>query len=388
VQPIKWKMLFFFLLIFQLNAKAQERKKLEKERLEIERKIKETDDNLKKIKAQEESEAQFILQLENKINQREEVLNFIEKEVNAINNEIQKLNTQLDQINESEDKLLDEYSKIMRWAFRNKINNGLIHFIFSSESFNQAYQRWQLLKQYDNYRKKQVLMLRSTMEKINQKKRELQKLQKEKSGLFRTQSDQKSVLLKEKENKNNLLSNLKSEEKRLMGVILEQAKAKLELEKTIEKLIKAERVAKVSKPENVSEANNFEILKGKLSWPVSGGQITRNFGKQSHPSFKSLQIENNGIDILAKTNPNVYCVAKGKIVAINYIPGYLYTVIVQHGSFFTVYSNMFSTNVKKGETVQEGQVLGIVESQKGEVHFEIWKSKVKMNPVEWLKRSS
>ncbi len=367
---------------FTLNA--QERKQLEKERIDLEKKIKETDENLKKIQNQEKSEEQIILELENKITQREDILSVIEKEISTLSFEIRQLNQQLDYLNESEKKLVDEYSKIMRWAFRNKINNRLLLFILSSESFNQAYQRWQLLKQYDTYRKKQVVMLRQTKEEVIQKKRQLQSLQKEKGALFKAQDNQKNALISEKENKNQLLSKLKSEEKRLMVVILEQEKAKLSLEKTIERLIKAESLLKETKKEKSLESDNFESFKGKLPWPVSNGRVTKNFGKQSHPSFKSLQIENNGIDIITKTNPNIYCVANGKVVSVNYIPGYLYTIIVQHGSFFTVYSNLFSSNVKKGETVTEGQVLGVLDIQKGEVHFEIWKSKIKMNPIDWL----
>ncbi|MEY2904656.1 MAG: hypothetical protein RJA52_672 [Bacteroidota bacterium] len=367
---------------FTLNA--QERKQLEKERIDLEKKIKETDENLKKIQNQEKSEEQIILELENKITQREDILSVIEKEIFTLSFEIRQLNQQLDYLNESEKKLVDEYSKIMRWAFRNKINNRLLLFILSSESFNQAYQRWQLLKQYDTYRKKQVVMLRQTKEEVIQKKRQLQSLQKEKGALFKAQDNQKNALISEKENKNQLLSKLKSEEKRLMVVILEQEKAKLSLEKTIERLIKAESLLKETKKEKSLESDNFESFKGKLPWPVSNGRVTKNFGKQSHPSFKSLQIENNGIDIITKTNPNIYCVANGKVVSVNYIPGYLYTIIVQHGSFFTVYSNLFSSNVKKGETVAEGQVLGVLDIQKGEVHFEIWKSKIKMNPIDWL----
>jgi murein hydrolase activator len=374
VQLIKFFLITSVLIFVTSYSTAQDRKSLEKERLDLEKKINESDLNLKIIKEKKQSEAQLLLELEKKIDQREQIITNLEKEVSKISREIVKLKLEFNQLQASENQIMDEYAKIMQWAFRNKINNGLMHFIFSSDSFNQAYQRWQLLKQYDAIRKKQALMLRKTINLVKNKQVELELLQKQNAGFLESQNRQKKNLVTELNQKNDLLSKLKNEEKKLISFLLEQEKAKLALEKAIENL---------SKTTPVVDAT-FETLKGKLPWPVSGGQISRNFGKQAHPTIKSLQIENNGIDISIKITPNVYSVAPGKIVAINYIPGYLYTVIVQHGVYFTVYSNIFSTSVKKGDQVQAGQTIGIADLQKGEVHFEIWKSKDKLNPIDWL----
>ena len=127
-----------------------------------------------------------------------------------------------------------------------------------------------------------------------------------------------------------------------------------------------------------------------MTWPVKNGLITRHFGKQSHPIHKQVQITNNGIDIRATADNLVAAIFDGQVAGTQYVPGYQNTLIIQHGNYYSVYSNLEKVNVKKGDKVESGQLIGLVgkNSQNGtlEVHLEIWKGKQRMNPAVWLSR--
>jgi len=134
----------------------------------------------------------------------------------------------------------------------------------------------------------------------------------------------------------------------------------------------------------------FNGSRGQLPWPVASGVITSYFGKQAHPTLKKIQITNNGIDIQTQQNATVKAVFQGEVVGTQFIPGHHYMVILRHGNYYTVYSNLENILVKRGETVNMQQALGQVaidgKSGKSEVHFEVWRDKVRLNPTDWVRR--
>ena len=130
--------------------------------------------------------------------------------------------------------------------------------------------------------------------------------------------------------------------------------------------------------------------KGRLPWPVKDGVITSFFGKQAHPTIKTIEITNNGIDIQTDANAEIRAIHEGKVVGRQFIPGYEYMVILQHGNYYTVYSHLDEVFVDKGEPVKSKQVIGKVSTNAAtgaaEVHFEIWKEKERLDPTDWVKK--
>jgi septal ring factor EnvC (AmiA/AmiB activator) len=65
-----------------------------------------------------------------------------------------------------------------------------------------------------------------------------------------------------------------------------------------------------------------------------------------------------------------------------------YAVLVQHGEYFTLYSNLRDVTVKSGDKVITKQTLGTVQTDEGdgktEVHLEIWKGSNKLDPQGWI----
>jgi septal ring factor EnvC (AmiA/AmiB activator) len=140
---------------------------------------------------------------------------------------------------------------------------------------------------------------------------------------------------------------------------------------------------------NVALSADFASNQGKLPWPVDKGSIITNFGTYSHPEVSSVKITNNGINILTDRTAPVRSVFNGKVSTVSVIDG-ANVVIISHGGYLTVYSNLGSVNVKPGDKVNTRQVIGSMKSDpndsKSELHFEIRKERTPLNPTLWIKR--
>jgi len=123
---------------------------------------------------------------------------------------------------------------------------------------------------------------------------------------------------------------------------------------------------------------------------VENGFISKGFGKQQHPTLKNIEITNNGVDIRTEEGANVRCVADGKVAGVQFVPGHDYTLIVQHGDFYTVYTNLASTSLLKGDEVKARQNIGQISTNNitgtSELHFELWQQKERLNPALWIKK--
>lgn len=135
---------------------------------------------------------------------------------------------------------------------------------------------------------------------------------------------------------------------------------------------------------NKSFANN----KGKLPWPVDNGIIADEFGSKPHPDVPSVMIDNHGVDIRVEANTPVKAVFQGEVSGLFEVLGST-VVMIRHGEYVTVYQNLSSVNVKKGDEVKAQQVIGMaaksLTNDNYELHFEVWKDSA-LNPNQWLKK--
>ena len=137
-------------------------------------------------------------------------------------------------------------------------------------------------------------------------------------------------------------------------------------------------------------SDNFANNKGKLPYPVTGSHfIVSPFGEQQHQDLKYVRTNNNGIDIQTTSGAEAIAVFKGEVTRIFTIPGYNHSVIVRHGNYLTVYSNLSQVYVKAGDHVSTKQSIGKIYSDPDNgnstiLHFQLWKEKTKLNPAPWL----
>lgn len=134
--------------------------------------------------------------------------------------------------------------------------------------------------------------------------------------------------------------------------------------------------------------SNFVENKGKLLFPVQKGDITHFFGKRPHPVFKNIIEDNIGIKISVPKGSVAKCVFPGEVSKV-FMEGGTKNVMVRHGSYFTIYSNLSSTNVATGQKVSAGTIVGTVaEDYDGTytLDFQIWNGTTPVDPLNWVSR--
>lgn len=399
-----WNKLLLSLLLlflFLATATAQEsRSELESRRKQLQEDIEATARELSDTRKTRQATLNRFLILRRSIQQRQALIQTLEKEVSYTNQSIERTQIVLEALEGDLDRLKQEYSQLLRIALRHKLSQSYLQFLFSARSLNDAFQRWQYIRQYERYRKRQANLIQETQMTLQQKADELTVERAEKDSLLLEVKAQQSSMETELQDKNRLLVSLQSDEKRLADELAEQERAVAELNQLIENVIRKEMLAKRKRArtpdalENTPETPStdaalsagFADYRGRLPWPVSSGTIIKPFGVHPHPRLKSVKITNNGIDIRTEQQAPVRAVFEGTVAGTQFIPGYQNTVIIQHGQYYTVYSNLAEVFVKRGDIVQKAQQIGRLNSTKPEVHFEVWREKNRLNPEQWVQR--
>lgn len=401
------------LMLVTFNIYAQKSKeKLQSDKKKIESEIAETNKLLKETKKKKQVSLNQIMILNNKINQRQKLINTINSEILTLESKITTNCKETSQLTEKQKQLKEEYAKMIVYAYKNRNASSRLMFLFASSNVNQAYLRLKYLQQYNAYRKKQAELITNTSKKLNENISQLKNIQTDKTVKLKKSEDEELLLAKEKEEKNNAVKKLLQKEKELKIAIKQKQTEAKKLQQSIETIITAEinkaaaakskttvttktnvKVSLTSKELGLSEAeiklsDNFSTNKGKLPWPTDKGIVVSTFGVHPHPVLSDIKIKNNGIDISASKGDKARAVFDGKVTGVVSIPGAGKAVIVRHGEYLTVYSNLSEVYVKTGDTVKTKQNIGLIntdeEENKTEMHFEIWFGKVLTDPENWL----
>ena len=402
---------------------AQSRKDLEDKRRKLIEEIDQTNNRLSAKRKDKNAALQVFLTLQSQVKKREQLIGNLQQEIEFNESSIARTNEVLIALQEDVVRLKQEYTQTLRMALRQKLNQSYLMFLLSADNLNNAIRRWQYIRQYQRYRKRQAFLIAETQSTLQVKTTQLKQRIREKENLLNGVEQQKQTLSVELQDKDLALKNLKADEKVLLKELTDRQKAHNKLNGIIENVIQQEMLAQRKKARSAEALNNanlavnnsnkpdrtpktgttesdnlppssedlaaratFSARKGRLSWPVDQGRIVQGFGTFQHPKYKDVKVSNSGLDIGTLAAGKVRAVFEGKVVGAQFINGYQYTVIIQHGNFYTVYSNIASINIKRGESVTTGQEIGQVGTERPEMHFEVWRDKQKLNPASWLER--
>ncbi len=361
----------------------------------------------------------YVQDLDRKIKAREKIIQNIAQEKNIVQNEIQEKQEEVQQLKNEISLLKKQYKQVLINSYQRKNETNPLLFILSAADFSQMYRRYQYVKTYSDYRKKQVneikekeVAVQNNIIALEKDKKEKEKLleeqRKEKEKVDLEKKEQQQLLAKLETKKNAIIAQINAKEARSRKVqaqieaIIKQeirfARKKAELEAKFEREKAKKKGATPSTPAKTTAmpltkeakalASSFVANKGKLPWPVANGRITQGFGKQEYPGFKNIYVNNNGIDIGTNQGASARAVFKGKVSAIISIPGGNKAVLVQHGNYFSVYNNLEKIYVSKGQSVMTKQSLGKIytDSKTGKttLNFQVWKNSSKQNPAYWI----
>lgn len=385
-----WTFIFFCGLPVILLAQ-KDRTELEAQRKALESQIKSTTEILQKTQKSKTKTVNQLKALNEQIRQRQELLESINNELKQVDRE-----TTVQEKNKTAAELaIHDLEKRLSYALRSAYVRSQLEpvwvYLLSAQSIGQALARWVYLRQYKSYVLRQMKSLAQKRQKHQQLILELEENKKAKTILFQSEEQHKKEIQAEQKSQQSLVNDLGKEEKKLKAQLASTTEKKKKLDDEISRLIREEGKKMTSSglsaaPETKALNEQFSANKGKLPWPVSKGLITDRFGEHPHPVLKGIMVQNNGVDIQAEEKAAVKSLFGGTVASVTKIPGYDYMVMVRHGLYFTVYSKLVSANVKKGDTVTTGQVLGYLGDEDPELHLEIWQDKTKLNPETWLAR--
>lgn len=421
------KIIFYSFLFLNFVTYAQSSASLKKQQNLIRKEIKKLNSILQDIDVDKKKTDIQIIISQKKIGAREELIQSIALEVSILEQQILHQKALIDSLNSQLNSLRDQYKKMVIHAYKNRNATDKLIFIFSSNDFNQAYKRIKYINEIGEFRAHQVSQIEQASLKIKEEIVVLENKKEQKKNLIEVKNKEKSVLQKEEENLKQLYQDIQQNEKKIKADILAKQKEDQKLNEEIKRIIqreieearrkaeeerkKKEEAVRIAREKAIKEgktpppvkktdevykqtpeakllSDNFIANKGSLPWPVDKATVSVHFGNSKHPMY-DLEIINNGINILTTRNSNVKCIFNGNVSAVIALPNGKNAVLIQHGDFFTLYSNISNITVKRNDTVKTGDILGVVktdEDGKTELHFELWQGKVTQNPEAWLLR--
>ena len=395
---LRFNVLLIFLFSF-CSVFAQSRQELERQKIQNEKDNLYTNELIAKTEKNKKDSYSKLLLINSKIKSREKIITDINNEIQIIEYKITDQQELISNLEKDYEELKQEYAKIITNYYKNRNKYSRMMFILASENVNVAFKRIKYLQQYSNYRTLQAKQLMQTKLEIEKQLSELKTLHSDKENLLSEHRIETDELKREKSDQNVMIQQLDKQKTELKKKLDEQVQLANKLQKEIEKVI-AEELKKSKKadmkvfqltPEEKKLADNFISNKSKLPWPTERGVITGFFGENPHPVLKGVFIRNDGIDISTTEDSYIRSVFDGDVTRVFVIPGAHKTVIIRHGNYLSVYSNLSEVFVKQGDKVKTKQTIGKIftdheDGNKSVLQFQIWKENQKLNPQDWLAR--
>jgi len=393
---VKYYILFLLVSIGLTLVSQTSRQQLEEKRKKLESEIKYTNKLIKETQNSKKNNLYELNLLNTKVNKRSELVATLKSEVYEIDGEIEKTEKSLVYLDREMIILKQEYAKLAYFAYKHKNAYDKLMYLFSAEDLNQAYQRLRYMDQLSEFIRDEAEEIKLLENRKKQILNELNNQNKDKKSLLENENLQLSKLEVEQINKDRLKNKLTKKEKELKASLRakerESEKLNRKIKEIIANAIKPAKTTTGSKtyvltPEEKVLSSSFVSNKGKLPWPIERGVISETFGVHQHPVLKNVKTKSNGIDIATSKNGEARSIFNGEVVSIASITASNKAVIIRHGEYFTVYSNLDNVYVKKGDKVTTKEFIGKVHTNldgNTELHFQIWKGKTLQNPSLWI----
>jgi murein hydrolase activator len=431
------------IICFSVSWGQSQQEKLEQRKAAIQKEIRDNESILKSLKSKEKSAMNLYLIQKNKIALKEKLILNTEKQKRAVENNMYVNQLKINKLSKELQALKKDYAEKILKSYKSRSEQSQLMFILSSETFMQAYKRLQYLKQYTNFRKVQGedINAKSTELIALNKKLKVQKVEKqkliaeneqEKVGLVEEKLAQEKLVQEIKKDKKNIVADIKKKQtefkrvddqiNRLIREAIAEAnrkaaaeKAKLDAQKAAAAAAKAtttttkktdtKSVVKTAEPAATTSttassskinltpeakliADNFKANKGHLPWPVDKGFISLGYGNQAHPIYSTLVIHNSGVEITTEEGADARAVFEGEVSSVIILSPVNKAVMIQHGDYFTVYQNLSSVSVSKGDKVSLKQSIGKIRTNgdtgKTVIKFLLLQNTIYTDPQTWL----
>lgn len=405
--------------VAQVPKKSETVRRLEYQRKKIQEEIKRISALLTETTSSSKSTLRRISLLDQQIRARKEAIATMQSEVTALNGQIDELEVQLDSLQVQFDRKQVSYVKSIRALQSRRTTQDMLIFVLSAKDFAQGIRRAEYLQQYAKWQRSQAEKLKALRTQIEAQRKELQAARDKQQRLLDEKTTEQTKLQADQDAARKESEKLKGKEKELRRQIQKQQQQAAALDRKIQEQIRkeveearrqAELAARKEKKggkatrrrattkggyamtdKEITLSKNFADNRGKLPNPMSGpSRVASRFGRQKIAGMQYVEVNNNGIDLQGAAGARALSVFDGVVTRVFTLEGFNNSIIIRHGNYLTVYSNLTEVFVKTGDKVSTGQALGKVYSDPDvggatKLHFQLWKETTKLDPLQWIR---
>ena len=397
--------ILFLCLTSLVWGQESQQEKLEQRKAQILQEIRENESQLRSVKKKEKSAVTVVMLQANKIKLQEKLIKTTEKQAKILGNDMYINQVKINKLKKELEVLKEDYARMIVKSYKSRSEESRAMFLLSSENFLQAYKRAQYMKQYSSFRKMQGEEIKSKSLELQDYNGRLAIQKKEKQKIIAEREKERLALEKQKKEQLRLVNAIKKDKNKILAAIRKKQSETKAIDRQIDRLIReaiAEANRKAAKDGTATGgsssrialtaeakilADNFRANKGKLPWPVEKGFVSLGYGKQPHPVYPTLVINNSGVEITTESGAYARSVFAGEVTNIMVLSPVNKAVMIQHGDCFTVYQNLSSVSVSKGDKVGIKQNLGKIRTNsegKTVLKFTISQNATYNNPASWL----
>lgn len=391
--------------LFQLPALAQTNRQIEalkSQRGELEEQIKRSESLLLSAKKDVKSQLDDLALINSRLEERRRYIAAIGKEMAALDGDIARLDKQMKRLQRELKEKQERYASSVRYLRKSRSIEEKLMFIFSAKTLSQAYRRLRYVNEYATWQRVQGEQIKTKQAQVESKRAELQAAKEEKAQLLALSEEEQGKMEKQEEQQRTLVERLKKKQRGLQAELKKQRKQSQQLNAKIDRLIEqeiaaAKRRAEEAERKRKAEARkqaaknkggkaattpakggkaevpmmeeytgdrrlsaDFEKNRGKLPMPITGNYaVVSHFGQYNVEGLKNVKLDNKGIDIKGNKGAGARAIFDGEVSAVFQFGGTT-GVLVRHGSYISVYCNLKSVSVKRGQKLKTTDPIGTV----------------------------
>jgi len=422
-------------------------KKMQRESTELKKKIKSSENLLVSKKKDVATQMNNLALLNSQITQQEEYIAQIGRETDSLDRAIGVLEADLVQLQKELNICKSNYRRAMTYVSRSRLQQSRWTYIFMAQNFRTMYRRMRYASEFSKNQQARGEIIKKKEEEVRAKQQELLAAKKTKDELLGEARSTQETLKSKKSERENLVQELNKQQKQLENNIAQQRRKFNQLNQQIDRLIQQEIAAaearrkaaaekrkraaaeeakkkakaaeaaknkekkrKRGNKKNNTEAattkkvatpkfndpdemdtrlnSNFAANRGKLPPPIAGGfSVTSRFGKYQVAGLSGVTLDNKGVNLTAPAGARAQSIFEGEVTKVVNLGG-AYTIIIRHGSYYSVYSNLAAVYVTGGTKVSARQSIGALAGDGNGntmLHFQLRRNTEKLNPLSWIR---
>ncbi len=372
--------------------------KMRNQRQELEKQIANQEKILTSTEKNISSQVSNLNIINARLQERSRLLKNTQSQIRELTSQESALNKQIRQLEKEYKSCCDNYEKACIFFQTQHREMNALTFLLEAESFRQLTRRIRYLNEYSGSLENLGRQLTERKNALEKKRQEIAALRKEKEKVENDEQKQKADIEREQKQQQKVVDSLKSKRSQLKKEITAQQKKMDQLSKEIDRQIQmalkdntsSGQTKRKMTAEDFALSGSFESNKGKLPMPIDGAfLVVGKYGISQVAGQKDVKQNNLGIDIQGEKGAKALCIFEGEVSSVFQHGKGQIGVLVRHGSYISVYCNLYDSKLKKGDKVKAGSVIGTIQtSENGSpiLHFQLHKESTRLNPEQWIKR--